>query len=131
MPSITPMMSAIFLDDALISSIVETTCDTTAPPRAATSAAEDASWFAWLAASADWRTVPVSCSIDEAVSCRLDAASSVRVDRSWLPVAISLLAVPMLSVELRTWPTRVRRLEVMVPSERIRRAISSPPSATT
>jgi len=43
MPSITPMMSAIFLELLLMSSIVDTTCATTSPPRAATLAAEVAS----------------------------------------------------------------------------------------
>jgi len=37
--------------------------------------------------------VPVSCSIDDAISCRLEAVRSVRWLRSWLPVAISRLAV--------------------------------------
>jgi integrase len=36
----------------LISSMVVTTCATTAPPRAATSAADEASWLAWRAESA-------------------------------------------------------------------------------
>ena len=52
MPSMTPMMSAIFFELALISSIVETTCDTTSPPRRATVAAEAASWLAVAADSA-------------------------------------------------------------------------------
>ena len=43
MPSIVPMMSAMRLDELLMSSIVATTFETTAPPRAATSAAEVAS----------------------------------------------------------------------------------------
>ena len=52
-----------------------------------------ASWLAWRAVSALWRTVPVSCSIELAVCCRLLAACSVRALRSWLPLAISALAV--------------------------------------
>ena len=40
MPSMTPMMSAIFFDWASMSCIVTTTCETTEPPRAATSAAD-------------------------------------------------------------------------------------------
>ena len=46
MPSITPTMSAIFFELALMSFMVATTRETTTPPRAATSVAEDASWFA-------------------------------------------------------------------------------------
>jgi len=53
MPSIVPMMSAILRLLWLISSIVETTCDTTLPPRSATLAAEAASWLAVRALSAD------------------------------------------------------------------------------
>jgi hypothetical protein len=55
MPSITPMMSAIFLELWLISSMVLTTWPTTWPPRAATSALATAIWLAWRAASALWR----------------------------------------------------------------------------
>ena len=43
MPSMTPMMSAIFFELAEMSSIVLTTCATTAPPRAAICDAELAS----------------------------------------------------------------------------------------
>ena len=43
MPSITPMMSAIFFELVLMSSIVLTTAETTERPRAATSAADAAS----------------------------------------------------------------------------------------
>ncbi|EWS52943.1 hypothetical protein X551_04270 [Methylibium sp. T29] len=68
MPSITPMMSAIFLLLALMSSIVDTTCDTTWPPLAAVAWADDASWLAVRADSAVCLTVPVSCSIELAVS---------------------------------------------------------------
>src|SRR2546426_43486 len=46
MPSITPMMSTIFFDDALIELMVSTTCDTTLPPFTATSEAETANWVA-------------------------------------------------------------------------------------
>ena len=63
--------------------------------RAATSAAVAASWFAWRAESALWRTVPVSCSMLAAVSCRVLAVCSVRALRSWLPRAISPLATSM------------------------------------
>ena len=125
MPSIVPMMSAMRFDEELISSIVETTWATTAPPRSATAAADAASWLAWRAESADCLTVPVSCSIDEAACCRLAAVCSVRVLRSRLPVAISALAVSMLSLDLRTWLTVLLRLSCIATSERSRRAASS------
>ncbi len=108
-PSITPMMSLILRELWLISSIVVTTCETTVPPRAATSAAVAASWFAWRAESALWRTVPVSCSMLAAVSCRLLAVCSVRELRSWLPVAISCDAVLMLSAAVRSWRIMSRK----------------------
>ena len=125
MPSITPMMSLIFWLLWLISLIVLTTCSTIEPPWRATLAASCASWDAVRAASALWRTVPVSCSMDAAVSCRLDAVCSVRMDRSWLPVAISVLAVLMLSVAVRTWLTVWRRDPIMSP-----RAASRLPGTT-
>ena len=89
MPSITLMMSTILREDALIDSMVCTTCPTTAPPLPATSDAAPASALAWRALSAFWRTVEVSSSIDEAVSSSELACSSVRDDRSRLPCAIS------------------------------------------
>ncbi|AIS30597.1 hypothetical protein BM44_279 [Burkholderia mallei NCTC 10247] len=82
MPSITPMMSAILPDAPSISCIVDTTSDTTVPPRDATLAAFVAMSFAWRAAPADCVTVDVISSIDAAVCCRLAAADSVRRDRS-------------------------------------------------
>ncbi len=115
MPSITPMMSAIFFELSLIWSIVETTSAMTWPPRWATSAAEAASWLAWRAESDDWFTVPVSCIIDEAACCSCDAVSSVRTLRSWLPVAISALAVLMLSLDECTWATVERMACTMRP----------------
>ena len=42
MPSITPMMSEIFLDESLIEPMVSTTCATTAPPLPATVEADAA-----------------------------------------------------------------------------------------
>jgi hypothetical protein len=83
---------------------VVTTWDTTVPPRAATAAADVASWLAWRAESADWLTVLVSASIEAAVCCRLDAVCSVRADKSWLPAAISDEAIVMESTELRISP---------------------------
>ena len=108
MPSMTPMMSAMRRDAVWISSMVLTTWDTASPPRRATALAEPANWFACAAASAFWRTELVSCVIDEAVSCRLPAACSVRWDRSWLPVAISALALAMLPAAWRTWVSEAR-----------------------
>ncbi|MNQ08466.1 hypothetical protein D3C85_212650 [compost metagenome] len=113
MPSITPMMSTIFLDEALIEPIVSTTCDTTAPPFTATSEAETASWFACRALSAFCFTVEVSSSIDAAVCSSELACSSVRDDRSWLPEAICPEAVAMVSVPVRTSPTTFARLAFM------------------
>jgi len=122
MPSMTPMMSLILRELWLISSMVETTLDTTSPPRAATEAAVLASWLAVLAASADWCTVALSCSMALAVDCRWVAVSSVRWLRSALPEAISPVAVAMWSA---TWRTSSR-----VPSSAVRmldRACSSSP----
>ena len=68
---------------------------------AASAAQIAASWLAWRAASALLRTVLVSCSMLAAVSSRLLTVCSVRELRSWLPIAISVLAVPMLSVAVR------------------------------
>ncbi len=129
MPSITPMMSAIFLELLLMSSIVETTWATTLPPRAATAAADVASWLAVWAESVDWRTVAVRLSMELAVRCRWLAASSVRCDRSELPLATSELATSMLSDDSRTWPTRLRSETCMSASARTSRAGSSRPSA--
>ncbi len=73
MPSITPMMSTIFFDASLISSMVCTTRPTTSPPRNAVSEALAARPLAWRALSAFWRTVLVSSSMLDAV-CSSDAA---------------------------------------------------------
>ncbi len=110
MPSITPMMSAIFLLDALISLIVATTRCTTWPPLPATSAAAAASWPAARELSALCWTVVVICCIEAAVSCNALACCSVRLDRSWLPDAICDDAVAMPSADWRTWLTIVTRL---------------------
>ncbi|OFA04380.1 hypothetical protein DUGA2_19240 [Duganella sp. HH101] len=116
MPSITPMMSAIFFDAALIAFMVSTTCATTAPPLVATADADAASSLAWRALSAFCLTVPVSSSIDDAVSSSELACCSVRDDRSWLPRAISVLALAMVVVPRRTSPTMLTRLWFMSPS---------------
>ncbi|MNN73297.1 hypothetical protein D3C81_1894050 [compost metagenome] len=78
--------------------MVDTTCCTTSPPCEATDAAPMASWLAWRADSAFWRTVEVSSSIEAAVSSRLAACCSVRRDRSLLPLAISV-AAELIAVE--------------------------------
>ena len=105
MPSITPMMSLILREAALILSMVVTTLPTTAPPCCATLDAWATSWLACRAASAFWRTVSVSCCIDAEVSCKLDAVSSVRPLRSWLPVAISSAATRTDPLASRIWPS--------------------------
>ena len=73
--SIVVMMSAIFFDDWLISSIAPTACATTCPPFSATSRDPIASWLACRALSAFCFTVAVISSSDAAVSSRLDACS--------------------------------------------------------
>jgi hypothetical protein len=130
MPSIVPMMSAIFLLLVWIWSIVVTTWVTTSPPLRATLAAELASWLAVLALSALWRTVPVSCSIELAVCCRLDAVCSVRLDRSALPEATSTLATWIVSAAPRTWPTSACRRCCIAARARSRSAVSSRPLAS-
>ncbi|MFM9436213.1 hypothetical protein ACFDR9_003296 [Janthinobacterium sp. CG_23.3] len=110
MPSMTPMMSTIFLADSLIEPIVATTCDTTAPPWPATSAADSASKLAWRAFSPLRRTVSVSSTIDAAVSSSEPACASVRPDSSRLPAAIRPQAPSMVSVALRTSRTMSNRL---------------------
>ncbi len=96
MPSMTLMISAIFLDEDSIPLMVSTTLPAISPPCDATRAAPMASWLAWRALSAFCLTVEVSSSIEAAVSSRLAACCSVRCDRSWLPAAISPVAAPML-----------------------------------
>ncbi|KGD50068.1 hypothetical protein DO72_6787 [Burkholderia pseudomallei] len=88
-PSIVPMMSATFDELVAMSCIVVTTWPTTSPPCVAMSDALTASWLACRAFSAFWRTVPVSCSMLDAVSCSEAACDSVRADRSALPLEIS------------------------------------------
>ncbi len=87
--SITPMMSAIFLEDCLMSAMAATAWFTTTPPRSAWSRAARASWLAWAALSAFCLTVVVISSIEEAVSSSDADCSSVRRERLPLPVEIS------------------------------------------
>jgi hypothetical protein len=88
MPSITPMMSAILRELSLMPFIVCTTWPTTSPPAPPRVARACASWLAWRALSALWRTVVPSSSIVAAVCCSALACCSVRWLRSWLPWAI-------------------------------------------
>ncbi|KGS00044.1 hypothetical protein X948_3588 [Burkholderia pseudomallei MSHR5608] len=116
MPSIMPMISAIFDERSLMSFIVSTTRSTTELPRSATSDAFDASPLACCAFSAFCRTVDVSSSMLAAVSCSDAACSSVREDRSRLPAAIWPDAVATASLPMRTRSTTRFRLSFMSPS---------------
>ncbi len=104
MPSITPMMSTMRRDEALITAIVSTTSCTTLPPRAATSAAPPASWLAWRALVAVRCTVSARPFIDTAVSSSDAACCSVRCERSLLPCAISVAPTAMVSAANLIWP---------------------------
>ncbi len=121
MPSITPMISAMRLDESLIEAIVPTTSATTSPPLTATSEADTASLLAWWAFSAFCLTVAVSCSIDDAVCSSAAACRSVRADRSMLPLAISPAPLLMVSAPLLTltiMPTSLSFISCMVSSSR-------------
>src|SRR6185295_400938 len=98
MPSITPMMSAIFFDAAVMPFIVPTASLTTSPPLAAMPEACAASSFTFFAFWAFWPTVAVICCIDAEVSSSALACSSVLVERSELPCAISRDAVLTMSL---------------------------------
>ncbi|KGR98564.1 methyl-accepting chemotaxis sensory transducer domain protein [Burkholderia sp. ABCPW 111] len=104
MPSITPMMSAIFCELSLISPIVPITRLTTSLPFSAISDALFASPLACRAFSAFCLTVAVSSSMLAAVSSSDAACCSVRCDRSWLPAAISWLAAAIDSAAWRIPP---------------------------
>ncbi|MNT28182.1 hypothetical protein D3C72_1638490 [compost metagenome] len=123
-------MSLILRDATLIWSMVVTTCETTTPPRPATSAAEEAKSLAWREDWALWPMVLVSSSIDEAASSRLAAVCSVRWLRSWLPLAISPLAVAMLPAASCTWRTRPRKASCMRPMPCFTARASAPPGST-
>jgi len=124
MPSITPMMSTIFFDEAVIDPIVSTTCATTDPPCAATSEAWAASWFACRALSAFRCTVPVSACIEFDVQARDIAWDSVRADRSCWPIFIfliimlSLLSRRCAQVLTDLFLPRAVLLTVLVPDRR-------------
>ncbi len=95
------------------------------PPLSATPEAAIASSLACWALLALCLTVLVSSSIDDAVSSSALAWRSVRADRSRLPVAISLEAVVMVSVPVRTCPTMPTRLSFMSLSACISWPVSS------
>ncbi len=109
-PSITPMMSAIFLLLSWMPAMVSTTRPTTSPPLTAMSEALTASVLACRALSAFCFTMPVSCSMLDAVSSSDEACCSVRCDRSALPAAICCVALAIASDPVRTWPTMPCRL---------------------
>ncbi|AIO45545.1 methyl-accepting chemotaxis sensory transducer domain protein [Burkholderia cepacia] len=127
MPSMMPVMSAIFDELWPISVIVSTTRPTTELPRCATSDAFAASVLACCAFSAFRRTVDVNSSIVAAVSCSDAACSSVRWLRSRLPDAISLTACAMLFDESRTRPTMPISRSFIVRSASSRSRVSSLP----
>ncbi len=131
MPSITPMISDTVRDDELISRMVATTSVTTAPPWVATAEALSASWLAWRALSAFWRTIEVISSMLDAVSSSELACSSVRCDRSALPAAICLVAAPIDSEPWRTRRTVSVNAACMRARPSSRRPISSRRSMRT
>ena len=123
-------MSEILRELSLMPFMVSTTWPTTSPPCTATVEALIASWLAWRALSAFWRTVELSCSMDAAVCCRALACCSVRALRSLLPEAISDEATATLCEPSRTWPTMRERLSCISDNARSRRAASSLPWAS-
>ena len=128
MESIRPMMSPILRLEEEISCMLFTACCTTLPPRVAMPEAEATSWLATCEDDAVCCTVAVSCESAATASCALLAVCSVRPDRSWLPVAISWLAVAMLLLASRTCATIAPRPFCMSSSARCRSAASSRPS---
>ena len=125
MPSMSPVISAIFDELSLISVIVATTRPTTSLPRVATSEALAASVLACCAFSAFCFTVEVNSSMLDAVSSSEAACSSVREDKSTLPEAISLEPVAILSADSRTCPMSLTRLDCIAAME----ASTLPPGA--
>ncbi|MOA01634.1 hypothetical protein D3C78_1210540 [compost metagenome] len=128
MESIRPMMSPILRLEVVISCMLCTACCTTWPPCVAEPKAEAESWLAICDDDAVCCTVEVSCDSEATVSCRLLAVCSVRADRSWLPEAISWLAVAILPLASRTWRTIAPRPFCISSSARCRSATSSRPS---
>jgi len=121
------MMSPIWREAWLMSAICVTTLSTTSPPATARWLAVLARSLATWAESAEFSTVLLSSSMAEEVDCRLEAVCSVRLDRSWLPAAIWVLAVNMLSDDSRTDATISRSPSCMCFIDTIRCVISSWP----
>ncbi len=102
MPSITLMMSLIFLRESLMPFMVSTTWATTSPPWTATVEALCASWLAWRGV--------VGVLLDGGAELfhggggffQRAGLLSVRATDRWLPWAISALAVATLSEPWRT-----------------------------
>ncbi len=114
MPSMTPMMSAIFLLLASMPCMVCTTLRTACPPSVTTRWASRVMRSADCAWSALWATVEPSSSMAAAVCSSALASLSVRAARSWLPWAISALARATLWACSFTPPTtRVRPVLVV------------------
>ena len=124
------MMSPILRLEAEISCMLPTACCTTAPPRVASPEADAASWLAICEDEAVCCTVDVNCASEATASCAWLAVCSVRADRSWLPVAISALAVAMLLLASRTCETMAPRLCSMCTRARCRSATSSRPTTS-
>jgi hypothetical protein len=115
----TEMMSAILRLAVLMSFMVSTTWLTTSPPCTATREALVASWLACWADSAFWLTVAPSSLMDAEVCSRAPACCSVRADKSWLPWAISALAIATasaLALTLCTIPEKLVCMRAMVSS---------------
>ena len=109
--------------------MVSTTWATTSPPWCATAEAVMASCLACCAVWAFCFTVAPSSSMLAAVSSRALACCSVRVDKSWLPWAISALAVATPLEPSRTFRTSRVRLPCIVCSEASSTPTSSDPVA--
>ncbi len=116
MPSMTPVMSPICFELALIEPMVCTTRPTTSPPRPATRAALTASSLACFALSAFWVIVALNSSMVEEVSSSDAACSSVRCERSLLPASSSRAAEAIASLLTCTSPTIRCRLVFMLAS---------------
>ena len=121
----TPMISTILLELALIEPIISITWFTTCPPCAARCEAVITNSLAWRAFSAFCLTVWVSSSIELAVSSSEPACASVRDDKSALPSAISPDAVVIAPIPTRTCSKVVVKLIRISSSARDKSPISS------
>ncbi len=127
MPSITPMMSAIRVDEVCTCRMLSITWAMVLPPWSATVAFSLASWETARVVSADCSTVDEICSIAEADSSRLAAACSLRWLRSVEALAISSLAWTRPCDAVRTSVTMPRRECCICASVVISAAASSEP----